>query len=392
MSRQTKLELARLSDPSTGDIAIFEQNKPELSLPQMVQAEINTLSLPYAVLHEKEAKTSPGHELIRFEKQGSSQIVWQWRVTPDRDHGMPTMFTMRVLFGLMEIAQEAKQKFGEIPERLEIGSLNSFCKRIGLVAHREWRNLIKRHIRILVCTSCISKGAFKTKQGTGLALDHFSYLRTARFIGQRDDDDNIIESNFVVFDHVFKRNLEANYIKAIDVAFMRELKSPIAQLLYTHLSHLFNELNGWTYADPDYTWLAERMGLKIYGELKRARQQFKQAIAELIEFNYLAKAEWNGWKIRFYPGVRYTYGEAAPRLERKKQIRNSRQDNSNCKVQSEEKPISATPTPEEERETVLIRQATRLMLGQKPDEQLLLENGWTVQDATSKMFEIKNQL
>jgi len=53
---------------------------------------------------------------------------------------------------------------------------------------------------------------------------------------------------------------------------------------------------------------------------------------------------------------------------------------------------SVISSPEEEREGVLIRQATRLMLGQKPDEQLLLQNGWTLEDARAKMMELKTQL
>jgi|GEM_PF-6552817 len=161
--------------------------------------------------------------------------------------------------------------FGESRQR--------FCKRIGLAAHSKLRQLDRQHIEILVYTTCKSKAAFKTKNGHGLDLDKFSYLKRARFVGQKDDDGNPIEENFVELEDAFRRSLEGNYIKSIYVVFLRELKSPIAQLLYTHLSHLFNELNGRPYKDPDYIWLAERMGLKVYDELKRARQQFKQLTA-----------------------------------------------------------------------------------------------------------------
>lgn len=389
MQQKTRAQLLKQSDLAVTDIALFENGADKVQLPQLVQAEINTLSLPYAVLNEKEAKSSPGHELIKFEKHGSNEVVWLWRVTPDRDHGMPTMLTMRVLFGIMEIVQEARQSSEPIPSRIFIGSLNSFCKRIGLAPHSKLRRLVREHIEILVYTTCKSKAAFKTKNGHGLDLDKFSYLRRARFVGQKDDDGNPIEQNFVELEDAFRRSLEANYIKSIDAAFMRQLKSPIAQLLYTHLSNLFSDMKGWPYVDPDYSWLAERMGLKVYTELKRARQQFKHAIAELIEFNYLAKAEWNGWKIRFYPGVRYTYGEAAPRLERKEKAQRMRRK----KVHSSPiiKPIVVATTPEEDRETLLIRQATRLMLGQKLDEQLLQENDWTIDDVKSRMSELKSQ-
>ncbi len=97
MAPKKKLELTKISNLSTTDILLFEKPNEQTKLPQLVQAEINTLALPYAVLNEKEAKTSPGHELVKFEKQGSSQIVWQWKVWPDSDYGMPTIFTLRVL-------------------------------------------------------------------------------------------------------------------------------------------------------------------------------------------------------------------------------------------------------------------------------------------------------
>lgn len=389
MQQKTRAQLLKQSDLAVNDIALFENSTDKVQLPQLVQAEINTLSLPYAVLNEKEAKTSPGHELIKFEKHGSTEVIWQWAVWPNPAYGMPTMLTMRVLFGIMEIVQETRQNSGVIPSRILIGSLNSFCKRIGLAAHSELRRLVREHIEILVYTTCKSKAAFKTKKGHGLDLDKFSYLKRARFVGQTDDDGNPIEHNFVELEDAFRRSLEANYIKSIDAAFMRQLKSPIAQLLYTHLSNLFSDMKGWPYVDPDYYWLAERMGLKVYTELKRARQQFKQAIAELIEFNYLVKAEWNGWKIRFYPGVRYTYGEAALRLERKEKAQRVRRKK--VLASSINMPAAIARTPEEDRETLLIRQATRLMLGQKLDEQLLQENRWTIEDVKSRMSELKNQ-
>ena len=388
MNEKNKLQLTRTTSLSTADILLFEKADKQISLPQLVQAEINTLSLPYAVLNEKEAKTSPGHELVKFEKQGSSQIVWQWKVWPDSDYGMPTIFTLRVLFGLMEIAQEAKRSLGYIPDRLEIGSLNSLCRRISVIQDRHHRKLIRKHIEILVYTTCKSKGAFKTKQGKGLVLDRFSYLKKARFAGQQDDEGNEIESNFIEFDEAFKHNLESNYIKAIDVAFMRNLKTPIAQLLYTHLSNLFNGMGNWSYVDPEYRWLAERMGLKVYSELRRARQQFKQAIGELLEQKYIAKAEWDGWNIRFYPGVRYSYGEAAATIERKRKAKLPKNRVSNLDKNALQ---SSVVVQEDDRDTLLIRQATRIMLRQDPDEQLLSANGWTVEDAVSKAKELKSQ-
>lgn len=385
-----KLELAKVSDLTTTDIQIFAKGKAEQSPPQLVQAEINALSLPYAVLNEKEAKTSTGHHIVRLMNDDGKSIAFEWSVWPQPGRGMPTMFSQCVLFALMQIAAEQKELYGEVPKKMFYGSHSQLCRRLGLPQDGYYRAQIRKHILIHVSTNCKSVRAFKDKQRNALTVESFRFIRSAGFAGQKDPDGNVYEQNFVIWDDPIWTNLNAKYVKQLDLSFMRTLKSQIAQLLYTHLSNLFSDMKGWPYVDPDYTWLAERMGLKVYADLKRARQQFKQAIAELAEQNYIAKAEWVDWKIRFYPGVRYTYGEAAPRLERKKQARRSKRATS-CTI-SNAMPQPAIPTPEEERDTVLIRQATRLMLGQTPDEPLLLQHGWTIADAKSRMREIKNQL
>lgn len=386
-----KLELARVSDLTTTDVQNFDQEKTEPYLPQFVQAEINALSLPYAVLNDKEAKTSKGHQIVRLMKEDGKSIAFEWSVWPQPGRGMPTMFSQCVLFALMQIAAEQKELYGEAPKKMFYGSHSELCRRLGLPVDGLRRARLREHILIHVSTSCKSVKAFKNKQRNALTVESFCFIRSAGFAGQKDDDGNVHEQNFVVWDDPVWANLNAKYVKQLDLSFMRNLRSPIAQLLYTHLSHLFSEMKSWPYVDPDYTWLAERMGLKIYSDLKRARQQFKQALAELTDQNYIAKAEWIDWKIRFYPGVRYTYGEAAPRLERKKQVRKFKRNGSITRSNELEKIVPDTPTLEEERASVLVRQAIRLMLGQKPDEELLHQNGWTIEDAKTRMLEIKNQ-
>jgi len=308
VGRQKKLELVRDSDLNTADIGLFNQADDKLSQPQLVQAEINALSLPYAVLNEKESKTSKGHQIVRLMKEDGKSLAFEWSVWPQPGRGMPTMFSQCVLFALMQIAAEQKELYGEVPKKMFYGSHSELCRRLGLPEDGLRRARLRQHILVHVSTNCKSVKAFKDKQRNALTVESFRFIRSAGFAGQKDPDGNVYEQNFVVWDDPVWANLNAKYVKQLDLSFMRNLRSPIAQLLYTHLSNLFSDMQGWPYVDPDYAWLAERMGLKVYSELKRAKQQFKQAITELTEQNYIAKAEWFDWKIRFYPGVRYTYG------------------------------------------------------------------------------------
>ncbi len=310
---------------STDDIEIFERRQPnkptdELRIPQLAWAEVNALALPYAVLNEREARKSTGHEILKLEKMGDKQIAFRWEVWPNPKLGMPTVLSLRILFVLMQKAADKKSELGYVPEVLEIGSLSSLCRAVGLPADGYSRNLLKRHIKILAATQCMSQGTFKNKRGEGLFIDSFSYLRSVVFIGEKDPHGEPSDRNYVVFDENVRANLNAHYVKQIDLALMREIRSPIGQLLYTKLSHLFNEARekGWDYVEIEYQWLAERMGITIYQQPFRAKAQLKQAIDELIAASYVREAIWLDWKIRLVPEVRYTLGEEQPRIERKR--------------------------------------------------------------------------
>lgn len=314
---------------STDGIEIFDRKHranpvEELRLPQLAWAEVNALALPYAVLNERDARKSAGHEILKLEKIGDKQVAFRWQVWPNPKLGMPTVLSLRLLFVLMQIAADRKAELAYVPQLLDIGSLSSLCRAVGLPADGYSRNLIKRHIKILAATQCMSQGTFKNKCGEGLFIESFSYLRSVVFIGEKTAEGETSDRNYVVFDEHVRANLNAHYVKQIDLALMREIRSPIGQLLYTKLSHLFNEARskGWEYVDIEYHWLAERMGITPYSQLFRARAQLKQAIEELIRACYVRKAEWIDWTIRLIPEVRYTLGEEKPRAERKRAARN----------------------------------------------------------------------
>jgi hypothetical protein len=322
---QRKFEKSnKKSDLSTDDIVLFElasvpKTEPgESSLPHLVWAEVNVLALPFAVLNENEARTSPGYELIKIEKKDGKQIAIRWAVWPYPKLGMPTMTSLRVLFVLMQKAADEKKSLGYVPEKLKIGSLSDLCRLLGMPADGYSRKTIKRHLEILVATQCMSKGAFKNKQREGLFIDSFKYLRSVGFVGDFDDEGNEIEENYVVFDEPVRRNLDAKYVKQIDLALMKSISCPIGQLLYTKLSHLFNDADGKP-VSVTYQWLAETMGIKLYERLSDAKQQLKQAIETLVRVCYIENPIWSDdGKIVFTPGVRYSFGEELPRQDRKK--------------------------------------------------------------------------
>lgn len=326
MNSKPKTQETKHTDLSTDGFEFLELSPEDKAVPsQLVWAEVNLLALPFAVLDEREAHTSSGHEIIKFDKNNGKQIVWLWRVWPDAKVGMPTMATVRVLFALMDLAEEKRRQENQFPTRVEF-SLSELCRRIGWNSDGRHRSMIKKHIEILVSTRCKSKGAFKDKHKNGLIIDAFSYLRRAAFVGEPDEQGEPLETNYVIFEDPVRVNLESRYIKQLDVALMRSIGSSIGQLLYTKLSHLFHDakLKGQHHVDVGYHWLAERMGIKMYEHVWEAKKQLKQAINELVELHYIHPPLWNGWTIIFEPNIRYELGERLPRQERKKAAKNNK--------------------------------------------------------------------
>jgi hypothetical protein len=378
-------------DLRTEDIPIFElvvtPEVQEPQLPQLVWAEVNALALPFAVLNESEAKKSTGHEISKINVRDGKAVRWCWKVWPEPGVGMPTMLSLQVLFVIMQIAAEKKQQIGHVPQTLEIGSFNELCRRLSFPEDGRHRALVKQHIKILVSTQCKSEGAFKNKQRDGLFINTFKYIRAAGFVGEPGYDGTRVERNYVVFDDPVWANLNTQYIKQIDLTLMRQLRSPIAQLLYTKLSHLFHESQerGDACVEIEYEWLAERLGLKKYEQLFRAKSQLKQPLLELKEQCYIESFEWSGWQIRITPGVRYTFGEDQPRKERFRAIEGKNQ----YRQPVTSKINQQAQTSDDHKQTVLLIQAGRLMIGQTPDQNKLSEAGWTIADAQAKAEEIK---
>ncbi len=288
--------------------------------PKLVKVFVNVLAYPYPQL-DKHADPAKGHEVSWVERSGDRTEAREWMVTPNRKLGMPTMFTMRVLFGLIELASRQERT----PDVLDIGSLYSFCQLIGIVPDRKNRALVRKHIEILCATTCFSRGVWVAKGQKDRVTGSFQILSLAGFKNQTDGNGGIHEKNFVVFHELVRHNLDAQYVKTLDAAFMWSLKTDIAQLLYTHLSNGFNTAlkARWDYWEVDYVWLAQRMGLKVWGELRRAKDQFRKAHQELINQNYIAKVDWTegSWKIRYYPGMRFSFGERLQLADRKALVR-----------------------------------------------------------------------
>jgi hypothetical protein len=105
--------------------------------------------------------------------------------------------------------------------------------------------------------------------------------------------------------HEFIReNLNSNFRTLIDFDYVRSLKTSIAKPLALHLAYRILK-NGKSVWEADYSWLAERLAIKVYPEMRMAKKQLKAALMELQETGFLSSWEWlEGARIKFIAGDR----------------------------------------------------------------------------------------
>jgi len=234
---------------------------------------------------------------------------------------------------------------------LYIPSLYLICKLIGLDTIGGWdKRRIKESIARMGRTQCYSMGAFYNK-ATKEYMDSNKSFTLITDWGFKGDIQNgkLLEQSYVIFHEAVRQNLQANYVKALDFDFIKELKTDIGPLLYPHLSAIFHDFRtDQEYWEITYAWIAERLGIRIYSELWRAKQQLKAAHIELQKSGYLAKIDWitQGKKIRYYPGLRARY-EHERQTYRKKLATNKISHNSKQGKSAFSKPAEEIVSPED---------------------------------------------
>lgn len=329
---------------------------------------------------------------------GNRKFTAVWEVRHDKDLGLPGTFERDVWLGLMEIVQELTEGGRKpVPDIIEIPSTAEFLKRIGKSASGSNYKIFREAIRRLARTSCWTDKAYNCPSSGGYLqlFKNINLMDEGAIQGEIDSQGNIHERTWIKLSHYVKTNLESGYIALLDVAYIRKLKREFAKQLYPFLSYRF-----WlaTQRSRDYVsvhWqeLATYLAAVGWTALWRAKQRLQPSIDELIEKKYLdPTSHWEGENFVFLFGDKFLE-ELQSRLSAKQLLANWLERKSSAK-QLRLLPVPSTPrkyeqTPEDERKTLLIREATRIMIGQAPNIQKLSQCGWTIEDAESLCDELK---
>jgi len=289
--RQANLSIEGLED-------IFQP--PRLSKPEM-----HLLLKPYFLLDRHADRYKP-IEYVYSAIENGKAVTRSWWVEPHSKYGLPGPFDRDVCIALHEIVYESylsKNLF--VPAIMPIGSMTDFLRRMGLSAE-SGKNIasLKESLHRLKATLIDAQETFFNNRKKCYVSLRITLLKGLIFTGDEDGNGGRHEQNFVIFDETILSNLNTGYVMVIDVESLRKLTSNIARQLRTHLHYRFfvEKEEGRDCWVADYQWLAIHLGIKMQNELRRAKDQLKDAHEELKQTGYIADYQWDGWRIIYRPG------------------------------------------------------------------------------------------
>lgn len=339
-------------------------------------------------------------QLYKFES-GGNVVEASWKVRHDPTLGLPGSFDRDVWLGLMELVTELTDgQRKPVPKKIQISSHREFLRRLGKPHSGRYQKLLKDSLRRLTVTMCLTEKSFNCPSSGGYLqlLKPIHLIDGCAFKGEPDNNGNLHESTWIELGEYVRKNLENGYIALLDVSYIRSLKGDIAKQLYPLLSYRFwlATQRGRDFTSMSWREIGEYLAAVGWDTAPRAKQRLKPALEELKLRGYIdPTSDWQDDVLVLRIGDKFI-DEMRSRLNAKDayqrwssgkvQVRQlsclTNQDNLTWNVPPGN--IMRQVTDAEEREIVLIRQATRVALfSQQPDEKLLAKHGWTPADAIS---------
>lgn len=272
---------------------------------QGVWAEPQLFLLPFCVPQDKAADRYRQVEITEKVRVNGQLRERAFRVNPDAKLGLPGPFELEVMIAIYQVAAIYLNQTGSVPEYIELGSLRSVLESMGRCTGGNYVSMLKQALKRLASTTCISEGFFYSKPRDLYVIQSFQFITEVQITGDTDFSGKRYEKTVVRLHEFIRENLNSNFRTLIDFRFIRSLKTDIAKTLSLHLSYRFHKHGQGTW-EADYSWLAERLAIKVYPDMKMQKRQFKGSLEELQKTGFLDKWEWlpNG-RIRFYAGARY---------------------------------------------------------------------------------------
>ncbi|MBC7288666.1 MAG: replication initiator protein A, partial [Armatimonadetes bacterium] len=295
-----------------------EPEASELSDLDLVRCEVNLLVFPFFALTRKTLHRKLRTEFRATVQRGGESVEIAWTVSADPEYGYPGLFDREVHRTVEQIITEMLQAFGRVENPIPLGSLYSFCERMGLTkeAGRQgyggWQyREIRRALERIATATIKSEGTFYHKGERRWVAQVFHLYDAVVFRGETLRDGTTADTNYVYLGDLYLQSINSLYVKPIDFNYQRSLR-PIAARLYEILGVKFYGLRN----KPDapvcfrYSTLAQLLPVTLCRYLADARKQLNPSHEELVDTGFLRKYEWQDskdvgeWLLYYWPGER----------------------------------------------------------------------------------------
>lgn len=271
------------------------RKKRRITLPGIINSEVNLLVFPFFALHSKGLKEKSKTEYKAIAERQGQKIEISWKVTADPEYGYPGPCDREVHKAIEQIITEILKKKGKVTNPIRLGSLYSLCKRMGVKIGGSEYEEIKSALERIRATNIKSEGVFYNKKEKTWIHDVFGLYERVILKGKRMANGEIADNNYLFLGSWYLENLNSFYVKPINYNYLKTLKSNIASRLYEILGVKFYGLGS---RDHDfiryrYSTLCQLLPVTPQKYLSLVKRQLDPAHEELRETKFLSRYIWD---------------------------------------------------------------------------------------------------
>lgn len=250
--------------------------------------EMNLAVLPIALLGRNDTRDTIVYYGTFHDGDKQEQMVWT--VSGAANVGLPSEFAERVLVALLYIG--AQTNYAD--RRMEFTPYQILTILGQTINGRNYKS-VEMALNQLAGVLITSDKAWveKKKDGThkrvttkrGFHIIDEYYLHYTE-----DEDDKEADTSFIVWGSRIWKNLQAGYIRRLDIDFYYSIDHPLARRLYRFLDKVTNYRPSAPYT-IDVFDLANKLGLAQYQYVSQVKRLLAGAADKLVEAGYLASYE-----------------------------------------------------------------------------------------------------
>ncbi|MBA7561178.1 hypothetical protein ES695_16305 [Candidatus Atribacteria bacterium 1244-E10-H5-B2] len=293
----------------SNEISIKKNKK--ISLPKIIESEVNLLELPFFALNRKNLSKKLETEYRSIRKRGDQKKEIVWNVSANPKYGYPGPFDREVHKAIEQIISEILKEEGKIKNPTPF-SIYNLCDRMGITsAGGDNYKRIRKALEKIQMTGIKSEGAFYHKGKKKWISAVFGLYDGVIFRGEQLEDGSIAEINLLYLGDIYLQSLNSFNIKLIDYAYWRSLKSKIASRIYEILGIKFYGARNKKeeFIRYKYSTLCQLLPITRKKYISMAKQQLNTSNNELKDTGFISKYDWGetsrkDWLIYYWPGER----------------------------------------------------------------------------------------